>query len=189
MWETWVWSLGWEDLLEKGMATHSSILAWKIPRTVESMGSQRVRHDQATLTHSPMALSEKHRETLSSGNMGHIWLACVSLVPESGIEPGPPKWKHQPLDPQRIPSSWLYWFFAIHYFLEFLILSPSSFSIKPLFFNCLLQPISIACKPNSFKYSKYSEGINNQTGLSNLASDYVVSGKESGLLNQTQVWF
>ena len=72
------------------MATHPSILAWKIPRTVESMGSQRVRHDQATLAHSPMALSEKHRGTLSSGHMGHIWLACVSLVPESGIEPGPP---------------------------------------------------------------------------------------------------
>ena len=31
MWETWVQSLGWEDLLEKGMATHSSILAWRIP--------------------------------------------------------------------------------------------------------------------------------------------------------------
>ena len=30
-WETWVQSLGWEDLLEKEMATHSSILAWKIP--------------------------------------------------------------------------------------------------------------------------------------------------------------
>ena len=43
--ETWVWSLGWEDPLENGMATHSSILAWKIPRTVQSMGSQRVGHD------------------------------------------------------------------------------------------------------------------------------------------------
>ena len=31
MWETWVPSLGWEDLLEEGMATHSSILAWRIP--------------------------------------------------------------------------------------------------------------------------------------------------------------
>ena len=31
MWETWVLSLGWEDPLEKGTATHSSILAWKIP--------------------------------------------------------------------------------------------------------------------------------------------------------------
>ena len=35
-WETWVQSLGWEDLLEKEMATHSSIVAWKIPWTVES---------------------------------------------------------------------------------------------------------------------------------------------------------
>ena len=31
MWESWVWSLGWEDSLEEGMATHSSILAWRIP--------------------------------------------------------------------------------------------------------------------------------------------------------------
>ena len=40
MWETWVQSLGWEDLLEKGKATHSSILAWRTP-----MGSQRVGQD------------------------------------------------------------------------------------------------------------------------------------------------
>ena len=43
--ETPVQSLGWEDPLEKGMATHSSILAWWVQRTVQSMGSQRVRHD------------------------------------------------------------------------------------------------------------------------------------------------
>ena len=48
--ETRVQSLGWEDLLEKEMATDSCILAWKIPWTEEpgrlqSMGSQRVRHD------------------------------------------------------------------------------------------------------------------------------------------------
>ena len=48
--ETWVRFLGWEDPLEKGMATHSSILTWRIPWTEEpgglqSMGSQRVRHD------------------------------------------------------------------------------------------------------------------------------------------------
>ena len=36
MWETWVRTLGWEDPLEKGKATHSSILAWKIPSTEES---------------------------------------------------------------------------------------------------------------------------------------------------------
>ena len=34
MWETWVQSLGWEDPLEKGKTTHSSILAWRIPQTV-----------------------------------------------------------------------------------------------------------------------------------------------------------
>ena len=45
MWETWVRFLGWEDPLEKGKTTHSSILAWRIPWTVSSMGSQRVGHD------------------------------------------------------------------------------------------------------------------------------------------------
>ena len=50
MWDTQVQSLGWEDLLEKEMATHSSILVWKIPWTEEpgrlqSMELQRVRHD------------------------------------------------------------------------------------------------------------------------------------------------
>ena len=53
--ETQVWSLGWEDRLEKGIETHSSILAWRIPWTedsggLQSMGSQRVRHDWATNT-------------------------------------------------------------------------------------------------------------------------------------------
>ena len=50
IWETWVQPLGWEDPLEKGKATHSSILAWRIPWTVQSMGSQRVGHDWATFT-------------------------------------------------------------------------------------------------------------------------------------------
>ena len=50
MQEAWVRFLGWEDPLEKGMATHSSILAWRIPRTEEpgglqSMGLQRVGHN------------------------------------------------------------------------------------------------------------------------------------------------
>ena len=42
--KTWIRSLGREDALEEGMATHSSILAWRIPWT-EVQGSQRVRHD------------------------------------------------------------------------------------------------------------------------------------------------
>ena len=50
MQESWVWSLGWENPLEEGMATHSSILAWRIPWTedpgrLQSMGSRRVRHN------------------------------------------------------------------------------------------------------------------------------------------------
>ena len=53
--ETWVRFLGWEDPLEKEMATHSSILAWRIPWTEEpgglqSMGLQRVGHNSVTNT-------------------------------------------------------------------------------------------------------------------------------------------
>ena len=53
--ETWIWSLGWEDPLEKRMATHSGILSWRTPWTEEpdrllSMGSQRVGYDWATNT-------------------------------------------------------------------------------------------------------------------------------------------
>ena len=60
--ETQVWSLGREDPLEKGMATHSSILAWKIPWTEESgglqsVGSRRVGYDWVRTEH--WALSEK----------------------------------------------------------------------------------------------------------------------------------
>ena len=55
MWEIWVQFLGQEDPLEKEMATHSSILVWKIPLTeelgeLESMGLQRVRHNWVTNT-------------------------------------------------------------------------------------------------------------------------------------------
>ena len=61
--ETWVWSLGWEDSLEEGLATHSSVLACRIPWTEEpggrrSVGSQRGGHDWATNTRSPGAMSE-----------------------------------------------------------------------------------------------------------------------------------
>ena len=57
MQETWVQSLGWEDPLEGGMATHFSILAWRIPWTekpggLQSRGPQRAGHDRATNTFS-----------------------------------------------------------------------------------------------------------------------------------------
>ena len=56
-WETRVWSRGQEDPLEEGMATHSSILAWRIPQTekpggLQSMGLQRVRHNSSDLARS-----------------------------------------------------------------------------------------------------------------------------------------
>ena len=50
MWEARVRSLGWEDPLQKATPTHSSILAWRIPWTVESTGWQRFGHTWATFT-------------------------------------------------------------------------------------------------------------------------------------------
>ena len=62
--ETRVWSLGQDDALEKGMATHSSILAWRIPWTEEpgglqSMELQRVRHNWATNTFTSIRIKDK----------------------------------------------------------------------------------------------------------------------------------
>ena len=72
MWETWVRSLGQEDPLVKEMATHSSILAWKIPWMVkpgrlQSMGSQRVGHDlnNFTIVHGIAELDMTERLSLS----------------------------------------------------------------------------------------------------------------------------
>ena len=76
MQETRVRSLDGEDPLEKEMATHSSTLAWKIPREepgrLQSMGSQRVRHDRATLLHyftsRPLNTSQLHHLKLNRKN-------------------------------------------------------------------------------------------------------------------------
>ena len=68
MQETWVWFLGGEDPLEKGMTTHSSILAWRIPWTEEpgqlqSMGLKRVGPDWATNTQTHWYLDNLQHET------------------------------------------------------------------------------------------------------------------------------
>ena len=82
--ETWDWSLGWEDPLEKEMATHSPILSWKIPWTEEPagpqlMGSQRIRHTEHAHRHNlcrlPWWLSAKE-STCQAGDLG--------LIPGSG---------------------------------------------------------------------------------------------------------
>ena len=57
--------MGWEDPLEKGKAAHSSILAWRIPWTVESMGLQKVRHD--------------FRFHFFDTEIGFLILSCITL--------------------------------------------------------------------------------------------------------------
>ena len=72
--ENWVWSLGREDPLEKGTATRSSILAWRISWTEEpeglTMGLQRVRHNWATNTHISFFL---HPEYLTHWKRPWCW--------------------------------------------------------------------------------------------------------------------
>ena len=60
MWETWVQSLGWEDPLEEGMATHSSILAWRIPR---DRGAWRATVHRVAKSPTQVRLSVKQRQT------------------------------------------------------------------------------------------------------------------------------
>ena len=71
--ETWVQSLGREDSLEKEMATHSSILAWRIPWTekpvrLQSVGSQRVGHDWVTKT-----FTTRQKQTHRFGDTLGVW--------------------------------------------------------------------------------------------------------------------
>ena len=75
MWEPWVRSLGQEDPLEKEMATHSSILAWKIPRTEEpgrlqSMGSQKATPPLSNLH--TQGTGGKHREEGNTRNSSDL---------------------------------------------------------------------------------------------------------------------
>ena len=77
--EAWVRSLGGEDPLEKGKATHSSVLAWRIPWTLETMGLQRVWHDWATLTfyepnNTILILPVRKRQM---GRVEHICPGCI----------------------------------------------------------------------------------------------------------------
>ena len=76
IWKTWVQSLHWEDPLEKGKATHSSILAWRISWTIQSMGSQRVGHDWATFTslHTKQSIFSVDRKALYGKKMSSMIL-------------------------------------------------------------------------------------------------------------------
>ena len=88
MQETWVWSLGQEDPLEKEMATHSSTLAWKIPwmeehGRLQSMGSKRARHDWATSRIKARFVVQlfNYIHSLWPRGLQHTRLPCPSLSP------------------------------------------------------------------------------------------------------------
>ena len=78
-WETRLWSLGQEDLLKKEMATHASILAWRIPRT-ESLGLQRVRHDWGINTSTSSGANSKNQLCVSKISFNFILLDCSTNV-------------------------------------------------------------------------------------------------------------
>ena len=79
MQEMWVQSLGWEDPLEQGKATNSSILPWRIPLTVYSMGSQRVGHNWATFTSLHKEL-DTHWVTEPPLQVTYLTTLCPSLL-------------------------------------------------------------------------------------------------------------
>ena len=101
--ETQVWFLYWEDLLEKGMAADSSLLAWRIPLTEElgglqSMGSQRVRHNWMTNTFNTL-MGFWVDSSFSTFFSGHFLLASVVSLKKSidnttTIWPSNPTTKH-----------------------------------------------------------------------------------------------
>ena len=76
MQETWVQSLGWEDPLEKGMAPHSSILAWRIPRTEEPGRLQSMGCKESDMT----------EVTEHAGNPSLTVLKALTTVPSSASD-------------------------------------------------------------------------------------------------------
>ena len=90
MWETWVWSLGQKDPLEKEMATHSSILAWRIPWMEEpgglqSMGLQRVGHNWATSLSLSLSFHHTKFEYLGLTGISKIFLCCMGFYSSINI--------------------------------------------------------------------------------------------------------
>ena len=96
MQETWAPSLGWEDPLEKKMATHSNILAWKIswteePGGLQSMGSQRVRHNWTTKCTAQHEANYRYQyistlntvKDISLMRFHHMFIVCVCVHTQS----------------------------------------------------------------------------------------------------------
>ena len=117
MWETRVWSLGQEDPLEKEMVTHACVPAWRIPWTekpgrLQSMGSQRVRHDWATSLSLSFTMNIGVRVSFWASlvaqpvkNPPAMWKTWVrSLGQEDPLEKG--KATHSSILAWRIPWTW-----------------------------------------------------------------------------------
>ena len=83
MQETWVQSLGWEDSLEKGKVTRFSIQSWRIPWTIQSMGSQRVGLDWVIFTSHPFLKLSVSDHSLWYSMCVWLFLHTLPLVPPS----------------------------------------------------------------------------------------------------------
>ena len=99
--ETWVWSLGREDPLEKEMAAHSSTFAWKIPWTEEpgrlqSMGSQRFRHDWATSLHFTFSFQRNSTWGNCFSGQGNLVNQVKEKIPAMVFSADLPLWVHLP---------------------------------------------------------------------------------------------
>ena len=146
MWETWVQSLGWEDPLEKEMATHSSILAWRIPRTEEpcglqTKGSQRVGHDWATTIHTVsyrswfMPTSRASVITILQDRLPHPLLYSISLT-----------WCPAPHSQKLLLYPFLCWR-CVHTSVEYLLFSRQV--VSNFLWSHELQHAWLACPPLS----------------------------------------
>ena len=94
MWETWVWYLGWEDTLEKGKATHSSILAWRVPWTVHGVAkswtqlsdfhfhciSSKRNTCANTHTHTPSQVAIRSFSCLSQPANISLWMSLLHSI-------------------------------------------------------------------------------------------------------------
>ena len=128
--QMWVISLDREDPLEKGMATHSSILAWKIPWTegtvagLQSMGSQRVGHDLVTEQQQQCSLNSHHPQWTARVfsekyfSLSAKWL-LLPPYPESNLVSTRKDWPLGKISPQSSKQIFI---------CEFLLLALSSFN-------------------------------------------------------------
>ena len=103
--ETWVWSLGWEDTLEEGMATHSGILAWRIPWTekpggLQPKGLQRVGHNWSDLAST--------HDMLFDPCLGEILrMTLLFTSPDLCLHEDANVWSDKAFEPMREVGGWL----------------------------------------------------------------------------------